>query len=75
MDSASLRGKTFGNPDKKSLEFSPLLFTVTSTALPLAEISISSKSRNLLQVLQYNVKKKGGKPEKKNKKPYPLPVV
>jgi hypothetical protein len=37
---------------KTRQKFSSLLFTVTSTALP--EISISSNSRNLLEVLQFS---------------------
>ncbi len=73
MDFASVRGQIFDWPEAefldenqtKFLEFSSLRVTVTSTALPWAEISISSNSHNLLQVLQYNVKEKRGKPEKK----------
>jgi hypothetical protein len=40
-----------------------LLFTVTSAALP--RDSVSSNSRSLLQFLQYTVKEKGGKPDRK----------
>jgi hypothetical protein len=56
-------------------KFRQKLFTVTSTALPWGEISISSNSRTLLQFLctvqlLYTVREKGGNPDRK---PYPLP--
>jgi hypothetical protein len=51
---------------RRSSELSSLPFTVTSTTLPL-DLYISSNSRNLLQ---FQVKEKGGKP---NRKPYAFP--
>ncbi len=55
------------NPDKTHKSFPP--YYSQSLVQLCLEISISANSRNLLQFLQYTVKEKGGKPDRK---PYPL---
>jgi hypothetical protein len=66
------RGWILGQNPEKSLKSFPPCFSQSPRQL-CREISISSNSRNLLQFSHctlYNVKKKGGQPDRK---PYPLP--